>query len=150
VSEEKLRQEAVRRRLSGESPDDIAMTLGRSARWVRKWVARHSELAEAEGWAQSRSRAPRTHPNQTPAVVEQQILDARARLVANPRAQYGALAVQWELRRLDVDPIPPARTIERVLARAGVSRATRRSASYVSKGVPYPAPINIEAAQLTR
>lgn len=64
--------------------------------------------------------------------------------MANPRAQYGALAIQWELRRLGVDPIPPARTIERVLARAGVVRPKRRSAGYVSKGVPYPTPVDIE------
>lgn len=144
MSEEELRQEAVRRRLSGESPTEIAEALGRTTRWVRKWVARHGEEADIEGWAQSRSRAPHTHPNQTPLLVEQQILDARARLVANPRAQYGALAVQWELRRLGVDPIPPARTIERVLARAGVARPSRRAASYVSKGVPYPVSVDVE------
>lgn len=144
MSEEELRREAVRRRLSGESPSEIAAALGRTTRWVRKWVARHAEESEVDEWAQSRSRAPHRRPNQTSAVLEGQILDARARLVANPRAQYGALAVQWELRRLGVDPIPPARTIERVLARAGVSRAKRRPAGYVPKGVPYPAPVGIE------
>lgn len=144
MSEEELRREAVRRRLTGESPSEVADALGRTTRWVRKWVARHAEDADGDGWAQSRSRAPHTHPNQTPAAVEQQVLDARARLVANPRAQYGALAVQWELRRLGVDPIPPARTIERVLARAGVARPNRRPAGYVSKGVPYPVPVAVE------
>lgn len=144
MSEEKLRQEAVRRRLAGESPSEIAEALGRTTRWVRKWVARHGEDSNSQGWAESRSRAPHTHPNQTSALVEQQILDARARLVANPRAQYGALAIQWELRRLGVDPIPPARTVERVLARAGVTRPNRRPASYVPKGVPYPTPVDIE------
>lgn len=144
MSEEELRREAVRRRLAGESPVEIAEALGRTARWVRKWVARHADEAGAGDWAGSRSRAPRTRTNQTPAGLERQILAARARLVANPRAQYGALAIQWELRRLGVDPIPPARTIERVLARAGVSRPRRRPPSYVSKSVPYPAPVGVE------
>lgn len=43
-----------------------------------------------------------------------------------------------------MDPIPPARTIERVLQRAGVSRPRRRQGGYVSKGVPYPNPGNLE------
>lgn len=143
MSEEELRQEAVRRRLAGESPAEIAQDLGRTTRWVRKWVARHDEQTE-EDWAQSRSRAPHTSPSRTPADVEAQILLARERLVANPRAQYGSLAIQWDLRRLRVEPIPPSRTIERVLARAGVSQPRRRQGGYVSKGVPYPAPRSVE------
>ncbi|MGH2578825.1 MAG: integrase core domain-containing protein, partial [Actinomycetota bacterium] len=57
---------------------------------------------------------------------------------------YGALAIQWELRRLGVEPIPPAWTIERVLSRAGVTRPRRRQPGYVSKGVPYPTPVDVE------
>lgn len=144
MSEEELRQEAVRRRLAGESPAEIAQDLGRTTRWVRKWVARHDEQTTDRDWAQSRSRAPHTSPSRTPADVEAQILLARERLVANPRAQYGSLAIQWDLRRLRVEPIPPSRTIERVLARAGVSQPRRRQGGYVSKGVPYPAPRSVE------
>lgn len=144
MSEEKLREEAVRRRVAGESPEEIAVSLGRTARWVRKWVARYGEEADDERWAEGRSRAPRSSPTQIDDGLAGQILAARERLVANPRAQYGSLAIQWELRRLGVDPIPPARTIERVLQRAGVSRPRRRQAGYVSKGVPYPAPVSPE------
>lgn len=144
MSEEELRQEAVRRRLAGESPTEIAEALGRTTRWVRKWVARHDTDGHDQGWAKSRSRAPHRSPTRTPAELEALILAARERLVANPRAQYGALAIQWELRRVGVTEIPPARTIERVLARAGVSRPRRRQAGYVSKGVPYPIPVSVE------
>lgn len=144
MSEEELRQEAVRRRLAGESPREIAQVLGRTTRWVRKWVARHGEEAGTDTWAESRSRAPHRSPTRTPAELETLILEARSRLVANPRAQYGALAIQWELRRVGVDPIPPARTIERVLARVKVTQPRRRQPGYVSKGVPYPTPVSIE------
>lgn len=138
MSEEELRREAVRRRLAGESPTEIAAGLGRTTRWVRKWVARHYSEGSDQRWAQSRSRAPHSSPTRTSAELEALILAARARLVANPRAQYGALAIQWELRRVGVSEIPPARTIERVLARAGVSRPRRRQLGYVPKAVPYP------------
>lgn len=144
MSEEELRREAVRRRLAGESPTEIAEALGRTTRWVRKWVARHDSGGHDEGWAESRSRAPHRSPSRTSAELEALILAARERLVANPRAQYGALAIQWELRRVGVETIPPARTIERVLARAGVSRPRRRQPGYVAKGVPYPAPVSVE------
>ena len=43
MSEEKLRVEAVRRRLAGESPEKIAVALARSSPWVRTWVARHGD-----------------------------------------------------------------------------------------------------------
>ena len=139
MSEEELRVEAVRRRSAGESPTEIAEALGRTTRWVRKWVARHDEDGHDDGWAQSRSRAPLSSPTETPAELEGQILASRARLVANPRAQYGALAIQWDLRRVGVEPIPPARTIERVLERAGVAQpAGADQTGYRSKDVPYP------------
>ncbi len=115
MSEKELRVEAVRRRLAGESPEEIAADLNRTTRWVRKWVgARHAEDDRDPDWAMGRSQAPLSSPNQTPDMLRDQILAARRRLEANPRAQYGSLAVQWELRRLGVDPIPPACTIERI------------------------------------
>src|SRR5205085_1802349 len=40
-----LRREAVRRRRGGESPETIAAALGRTSRWVRKWVARRRWLS---------------------------------------------------------------------------------------------------------
>jgi hypothetical protein len=142
--EVKLRQEAVRRRLAGESPDKIAADLGRTPRWVRKWVARHHEDSHTENWAAGRSRAPLSSPTQISDELAELIVAARRRLVANPRAQYGSLAIQWELRRLGVAEIPPARTIERVLARAGMSRPRRRQPGYVPKGVPYPTPVDLQ------
>lgn len=146
MSEEELRKEAVRRRLEGESPTEIADALGRSTRWVRKWVARHFEDGHDNSWAQGRSRAPHRSPTQTPQRLADLIVTARRSLVENPRAQYGALAVQWELHRLGVTDIPPARTIERVLQRAGMSRPRRaRRNSYVPKGVPYPHPVDVVA-----
>lgn len=144
MSEQDLWQEAVRRRMSGERPTEIAEALGRTTRWVRKWVARHDADGDDDRWAESRSRAPLRSPSRTPDEIEALILAARARLVANPRGQYGSLAIQWELRRVGVEQIPPARTIERVLARGGVSRPRRRQLGYVSKGVPYPAPVGVE------
>lgn len=58
MSEQELRQEAVRRRLAGDSPTDIAEALGRTTRWVRKWAARHADDGLTDAWHEGRSRAP--------------------------------------------------------------------------------------------
>jgi len=138
VNEAKLRAEAVRRRLAGESPEQIARDLGRTSRWVRKWVSRYDEEGWDGDWAAGHSRAPKVSPTRTSQQVRVLVLQVRERLVANPRAQYGALAIGWELHKLGVDPVPQAWTINRIIADAGLARPRRRPAAYESKGVPYP------------
>jgi len=132
-----LRREAARRRLAGESPETIALDLGRTRQWVAKWVARYDP--HDPSWAEGRSRAPRRVANRTPDQVEAQVLAVRERLAENPWAQIGAEAIAWELSKLG-GPVLPARTIEEILARAGVTRKGRAARRRVSKGLPYPAP----------
>ncbi|MGH2877992.1 MAG: transposase [Solirubrobacteraceae bacterium] len=67
------------------------------------------------------------------------MLAIRERLAENPWAQIGAEAIAWELEKLG-GPVPVTRTIERILARAGVSSRRRSGTRRVSKGIPYPAP----------
>ena len=69
MSEQDLRQQAVRRRLAGESPEQIAAALGRTSRWVRKWVARHGDEGSDEAWAHGRSKAPSSTTIQTSVVA---------------------------------------------------------------------------------
>jgi putative transposase len=135
-TEAELRREAVRRRLAGESPVEIARTLGRTRQWVAKWV-RRQESAGDEEWAAGAKRGPARAPSRTPAETEALVLAVRERLVANPWAQIGAEAVAWELRKLGVEP-PPRRTLERIAARGGATRR-RGNGRRQSKGVPYPA-----------
>ena len=134
-SEEDLRVEAVRRRLAGESPERIVRSVGRSRRWVSKWVARHEPAKEE--WAAS--RRPGRVVNRTDAALEAQVVAVRARLAEDPWAQVGSDAIAWELSKLDVDA-PCTRTIERSLARAGLVHQRRRERPK-SKGLPYPAPV---------
>jgi putative transposase len=135
-SEVGLRREAVRRRLAGESPAVIAGELGRTRQWVAKWFERYDP--SDPGWAQGRSRAARRVANRTVDEVQARVLEVRARLEANPWAQVGAPAIAWELEKLGA-AVPPARTIERILQRAGATRR-ERPGRRSSKGIPYPAP----------
>lgn len=134
--EEEIRREAVARVLSGESPRKVAADLGRTDRWVRKWVARYDPADE--GWAVERSRAPHTVPRRTPEGTARLILSIRERLMADPWAQVGAVAIAWELRKLGFEDPPGVWTIDRILRRAGVAKRRARP-RYVPKGTPYPA-----------
>jgi putative transposase len=67
------------------------------------------------------------------------VLAVRSRLAESPWAQIGAEAIAWELEKLG-GPVPPVRTIEEILARAGVTQTGRVSRRRTSKGLPYPAP----------
>jgi putative transposase len=133
-SEQDLRVEAVRRRLAGESPERIARSLDRSRRWVSKWVARHEPASE--GWAAARK--PGRVVNRTDAGLEAQVVAVRRRLAEHPWAQIGSDAIAWELAKLEIEA-PCTRTIERILARAGLVSARRRERPK-SKRLPYPAP----------
>jgi putative transposase len=132
----RARRDAARRRLAGESPRAIARDLGRTRQWVAKWAARYDP--HDSGWAEGRSRAPRRVARRTDADVEARVLEVRARLEENPWAQVGAPAIAWELEKLGA-VVPPGRTIERILARAGATKRARPGRR-ASKGILYPAP----------
>lgn len=67
--------------------------------------------------------------------MEQLVCQIRQRLVTTKYAQRGALAIQWQLKQLGVEPLPELWTINRILKRQGlVDKPT-----YQSRGAPYPA-----------
>ena len=134
-AEEAARRQAVARVFQGESPAKIAADLGRTERWVRKWVARYDPANE--DWFSDRSRAPVRAANRTVAQTEQAVLEIRKRLMADPWAQVGSGAIAWEMTKLGLEP-PLSRTTERILARAGAPKRRSRPDKYVPKGTPYP------------
>lgn len=90
-------------------------------------------------WARGRSRAAHVVANHTSDEDEALVVKVREALAENPWAQVGAPAIAWELTKLGMDPIPPLRTIERILARHDVPRRSRRL-RHEPKGKAYPAP----------
>ena len=144
--EVELRREAVRRRLAGESPRAIARDLGRTRQWVAKWAARYDPHDPA--WVEGRSRAPKRVANRTAPDIEARVLEVRARLEENPWAQVGAPAIAWELEKLGAR-VPPQRTIEEILERAGATRRERPTRR-ASKGIPYPAPVARRAGDVVQ
>jgi transposase len=131
---EEERRWAVTRVQAGDSITAVAATLQRSRRWVYTWLARAS--SGDPGWATNRSHRPAQLAHVTsPAVVEAVRL-VRLHLY-NRGLLCGAQNVRWELEELGITPLPATRTINRILAREGLTH--RRTGRYVPKGKRYPA-----------
>ena len=124
---------AVERFLTGESPESICASLGRSKFWLYKWVKRYREYDTS--WCENRSRRPRVIPNRTPSGIEEIVKMIRLNLY-NQDLFCGAQAILWEMEDLGVKPLPSVRTINRILARNELTH--RRTGKYESKGTAYP------------
>lgn len=124
---------AVQRVLEGESVSVVCGSLGHSRKWLYKWLDRH-DSGEPD-WYRDRSRRPRRRPRQTSAEIEELVQHVRKNLEKNEEFS-GAQAIRWELEEREVRPLPSLRTINRILARNGLT--TRRSGPYEAKGKRYP------------
>jgi len=128
------RRWAVARVEAGTPVATVAATLGRSREWVYRWLAR-AQGGETT-WPQDRSRRPGRLARLTPAEVVEAVTLVRLSLY-NQGLLCGAQNIRWELDELSVAPLPSLRTINRILAREGLTH--RRTGRYTPKGTPYPA-----------
>ncbi len=124
--EKSVREKAIHMLRSGSSVPEVAAACGRSKRWVYKWQSRY----EAEGWAglESQSRAPKKHGRKLTKALKRAILRARSELEAEAASgeglkYIGAQAIRTRLKKKRLKRIPSCPTIERVLSRAGMTRA---------------------------
>lgn len=131
--EVKQRMHAVERFLSGEAPEAICASMGRSRAWLYRWAKRYSVNDDA--WCHSQSTKPNNVTNRTPFEIEEIVKMVRLNLY-NQDLFCGAQAILWELEDLGVKPLPSVRTINRILSRNGLTH--RRTGKYEPKGTPYP------------
>ncbi|MCP4207675.1 MAG: transposase [Shimia sp.] len=137
-----VRQTAIRLRLAGESVESICRTLKRSETWFYKWWHRYLESGP-EG-LYDLTRGNRQVVNRTPPHIERAVISIRRRLAARatPQTRYsqiGAAQIRAELEALGGSPLPCLRTIERIVARAGLSCPPLRLAPRIA-GNQYPGP----------
>jgi transposase InsO family protein len=97
----------VDRHRAGWAQAHIAAAMGVSRKCVRTWITRYA--AEGEAGLVDRSSRPLSSPTRTPVVVENRIIELRARERRGPA---------WLGAELGV----PARTVSRVLVRRGQPR----------------------------
>jgi putative transposase len=135
------RQQAVERFRKGESVTEICASLGRSLRWLYKWI----ERAEAEGeWWLERSRARHGRGNRSSEEIEQLVVHTRQRL-ARENGFQGAQSIAWELDEATMAH-PSIATINRILKRYGLIEHT--PARRPSKGRKYPTPLASHAGSV--
>ncbi len=132
-NEYEVRLAAVELAGEGWKTAAIAQELGRSHRWVRKWVRWYKTDGEAAlvGY----SRRPKRSPNRLDDTVRDEILMLRTELEEHRHANVGAKAIRSKMRRSGtVGEVPSIASISRVLKGAHVVRAygkKRRSAKTV-------------------
>ena len=129
----KQRASAVQRYLAGEAPERICASLGKTTRWLYKWVARHTP--DDPAWFEDQSRRPLSSPYRTPAEIEK-ILELVRLNLYNKGLFCGNQAIQWEMIDMEVQPIPSLSTIGRILRRRDLTH--RRTGRYTPKGKKYP------------
>jgi hypothetical protein len=136
-SEQALRAEAVRRRLLGQRVCAIGQDLGRSPRWVNKWWREFCAHPQTD--FASKSRSPHRSPRKLPESIEQAVVSVRRSLEAGltPQTRYGLIgsqAVRGTLEGLGVSPVPSPASVQRVLARHGLTHPVRGD----QDRMPYP------------
>jgi transposase InsO family protein len=137
-----VRQAAIRLRLAGENIERICRTLKRSRPWFHKWWRRYLESGP-EG-LYDLTRGNRQVVNRTPPHIERAVVTIRRRLAARatPQTRYskiGAAQIRAELEALGHSPLPCLRTINRIIARAGLSCPPLRLAPRAARN-EYPGP----------
>jgi transposase len=108
----------------GWTQRNAAAHVGRSDRWLRKWLRRY-ESDGAEG-LRDLPRIPHRQPASTGPQVVARILAKRAELAGEEFASIGAEAIRYELFEEGLDPLPSISTIERTLRRNGVTAPNQR------------------------
>ncbi len=132
ISEEQFRKAAIRRFLTGESPSSIYKDFQKSKKWFFKWLKRYRE--GGSDWFKNQSRTPHLIANKVDENIENIVISARKRLKGIKYAQIGANAIQWEIKKLGIEP-PPAWTINRILKR---NNLVSKKKPYKPKGKSYP------------
>ncbi len=114
-----------------DSMAELCRRYGVSRKTGYKWLQRYREQGLAG--LQDQPCAPRSHPNQTPAAIEQQILAAKA---AHPK--WGPLTLQGWLEKQHPSVAWPARsTIGNLLQRHGLTVPRKRR----PRAAPSPLPL---------
>jgi len=121
MDEYEKRKVAVARHHSGEKVTSIVRSLGKSRQWFYNWLSKYDLRKDDNSWFLDKSRAPKHRPSRLEQAIEQKILDIRNDLEDQHFSQKGAIAIQYEFRKLKLPP-PPIWTINRVIERHGLNK----------------------------
>lgn len=112
--EHQKRIDAVKRYYSGQRASYTYKSLGKTKRWFYFWLKRYD--TNDANWYKDKPKTPKVSPSKTPKEIETLVCNTRNKLVKTKYAQRGALAIQWELKKLEA-PHVYIWTINRILKR---------------------------------
>lgn len=121
MTEYELRQEAIRRYLTGEKISKVAQSLKKSRKWLHTWIKRFNEKKDSN-WFKDLSKTPHNIKSTLTEETEQQILLIRRDLMNEKMAQIGAISIQYEFEKRGIKPLPDVWTINRVIRKNGLSK----------------------------
>lgn len=128
-----VRIEAVKRFLADERPvTKIYRSLNQNRQWFYFWLNRYNP--KDENWYKDKSKTNKVIHNKTDKKLKSLVCNVRSKLAKTKYAQIGALAIQWELKKLGVKPIP-IWTINRIIKR---NKLVKKPKIYEKRNKLYP------------
>jgi putative transposase len=132
-----LRKQAILMYLQDTDISDICRALKCSRPWLYKWIKRYQSNPREEWYSEYSRRPHAIHPG-VDSERENLIVKIRRNLEKTAYAQIGAVSIQWELQKLQVEP-PPIWTINRIIKKHGLvlkeKKPGKRLNEYPSYGV---------------
>lgn len=125
MDEIKLRKQAVVMYLSGHTPTDICNELNKSRPWFYKWLKRY-QANHKDDWFIEQSRRPHTVDKKIDRDIENRVIQIRQKLENISYSQIGAISIQWEFKKLNIEP-PPVWTIDRIIKKHNLTRKKLKS-----------------------
>lgn len=125
MDEIKLRKQAMVMYLSGHTPTDICNELNKSRPWFYKWLKRY-QANHKDDWFIEQSRRPHTVDKKIDRDIENQVIQIRQKLENTSYSQIGAISIQWEFKKLNIEP-PPVWTIDRIIKKHNLTRKKLKS-----------------------
>jgi len=114
----KIRIEAVKCFLAGERPSSkIYRSLNKNKQWFYFWLNRYQP--GHRNWYRDMPKINKIIHNKTNEDIEELVCNIRKRLIETKYAQIGAIAIQWEFKKLGLKA-PPVWTINRIIKRNGL------------------------------
>lgn len=119
MDEIEIRKQAIVMYLTNHKPSDICHRLSRSRPWFYKWKSRYENDPQGN-WFTEHSRKPNNIKSTTSQEPEELVIQIRRKLENTLYAQIGAISIQWELSKLDMEPLP-VWTIDRIIKKHNLS-----------------------------
>ncbi len=135
TKEEQERIDAVNRYLNGEPQVHIYKTLGKSKKWLYKWIERYKNAKKGDKrkWFQDQSRAPKNIYRKTDPEIERIVVNIRNSLVEGKTEDtkyrcIGACEIEFRMHELGFseNDMPSQPTIKRIIKRNKLIKQKRK------------------------